>query len=655
MERKSAITGGVVGERRTATEPGPILAEEVPFPYKGAAIGFLTLPFLILWIHHAEFRLGGTAGHTALANTSLPVAPFFSLLLIVMVRGLIKRLSRRWRLGVRDLILAYIIGAATTGIASSGGIHFLVPALAAPVYYASPENNWKELIWEQIPHWFIPWEPAVARGFFVGGRPVPWGDWLPIILVWSSFLIAILLATLGLCFLFYAQWAVRERLSFPTAHIALSIASGGGNLWRHKGLWSGLIVSFVIGSLNTASRNVPLLPLIDVRGERFDLGAVLLGRPWNAIGWTPAAFYPFVIGIGYFLTTEILLSCWLFYAFVKLQRILSAALGLDALGRGGFHTYPYTEHQGAGAFLAIFALSLWLGRKHLFSDARQWSPLPLSMTVISLVYVTGFAVVAGMRLLTAVALFFLSLAYISVATRIRAEVGSPWLFGPQMDPNNLVSQTLGTGPLTPRELTVMAFLRNITTFDLRCHPMPHQMDALKLASLLGLPAKGIIYSLAPATVLVVPFAFATALSLLYQLGGAAKADQWRIFMGRQPFDQVASVLRSPLEPDLRETAAVALGFCMTLLLSFVRSRWVEFRLHPFGYAIANTETLNRIWLPYAIAWAVKSFVLRYFGPKTYRSLMPFFLGLVVGDFAHGGLWTLVGCLVPNFRVYPMNW
>jgi vacuolar-type H+-ATPase subunit I/STV1 len=47
--------------------------------------------------------------------------------------------------------------------------------------------------------------------------------------------------------------------------------------------------------------------------------------------------------------------------------------------------------------------------------------------------------------------------------------------------------------------------------------------------------------------------------------------------------------------------------------------------------------------------------LRYFGSKTYRALVPFFVGLILGDFAHGGLWTLVGCLVPNFRVYPMNW
>ncbi|MCS7224961.1 MAG: hypothetical protein NZ959_10480 [Armatimonadetes bacterium] len=629
--------------------------EEASFPLKGLLIGFAILPLLVLWIHDAEFRLGGTAGHTALANTSLPVAPFFAFLVLVVLNSLLKRLLPRWRLDRRDLLMVYLVGAATTGIASSGGLHFLVPALASPVYYASPENNWRELIWSHIPQWFIPWEPAVIRGFFIGGQKVPWTDWSRVIFVWSLFLIGVLLTTLFLCLFLYRQWAERERLSFPTAHIAVGLADERRGLWQGRGFLFGFAIPFFIGTWNTAARNLPFLPLIDVRGERFNLEAVFVDRPWNAIGWTPVAFYPFVIGLGYFLTTEILLSCWLFYLIVKVERILAAAFGLDALGRGGFNTYPYTEHQGAGAFLAIIGISLLLGRRHLIKDAGRYGPVPVVIFLVGLFFLIGFALLGGMRLVTATSLILLSLAYMTVATRIRGEVGSPWLFGPQVDPNNLLTTSFGTAALTPRELTVMAFLRNITTFDLRCLPMPHQMDALKMASLSGVSQRAVVTSLFIATVFVVPFAFATVLALLYKLGGSAKADQWRILMGRQPFDQLAAYLRSPVEPDPRESVAVGLGFLVTVLLNGIRSRWVHFPLHPFGYAIANSQTLDRIWLPYTIAWAIKSFVLRYLGTRVYRGLMPFFLGLIVGDFAHGGLWTLIGCLLTNFKVYPMNW
>jgi hypothetical protein len=36
-----------------------------------------------------------------------------------------------------------------------------------------------------------------------------------------------------------------------------------------------------------------------------------------------------------------------------------------------------------------------------------------------------------------------------------------------------------------------------------------------------------------------------------------------------------------------------------------------------------------------------------------RSL-PFFLGLILGDFLNGGFWTLLGCFAGT-NVYPINW
>ena len=112
-------------------------------------------------------------GHTALANTSLPVAAFFSLMVLTALNGIVSRIFPSFALSQGELLTVYAIAAATTGIASSGGVHFLVPALTAPIYYASPENNWRELILPHIPWWFIPQDRAAVIAFYTGSdRPL---------------------------------------------------------------------------------------------------------------------------------------------------------------------------------------------------------------------------------------------------------------------------------------------------------------------------------------------------------------------------------------------------------------------------------------------------------------------------------------------------
>jgi hypothetical protein len=60
--------------------------------------------------------------------------------------------------------------------------------------------------------------------------------------------------------------------------------------------------------------------------------------------------------------------------------------------------------------------------------------------------------------------------------------------------------------------------------------------------------------------------------------------------------------------------------------------------------------------PGAIAWLAKVFTLRYGGLKAYRGALPFFLGLILGDFLAGGLWTLIGCLTGvSFAYFMQIW
>jgi hypothetical protein len=42
-----------------------------------------------------------------------------------------------------------------------------------------------------------------------------------------------------------------------------------------------------------------------------------------------------------------------------------------------------------------------------------------------------------------------------------------------------------------------------------------------------------------------------------------------------------------------------------------------------------------------IAWMIKSAVLRYGGPRWYRKTLPFFLGMILGQYISGGMWIII--------------
>jgi hypothetical protein len=49
----------------------------------------------------------------------------------------------------------------------------------------------------------------------------------------------------------------------------------------------------------------------------------------------------------------------------------------------------------------------------------------------------------------------------------------------------------------------------------------------------------------------------------------------------------------------------------------------------------------RLWLPIFLAWAIKAVILRYGGLRGYRAALPFFIGLVLGEFAAGFIRTIL--------------
>lgn len=125
-------------------------------------------------------------------------------------------------------------------------------------------------------------------------------------------------------------------------------------------------------------------------------------------------------------------------------------------------------------------------------------------------------------------------------------------------------------------------------------------------------------------------------------------------MGRVPFDRVTAYINNPTKADVSGIMAMAFGAGFTFLLSYLRTKFFWWPFHPAGYVLANTGTMYWLWCPFLLAWLCKVLIIRYGGIKGYRIALPFFLGLVLGDYITSSLWALAGSIlgIHMYRCFP---
>ena len=60
--------------------------------------------------------------------------------------------------------------------------------------------------------------------------------------------------------------------------------------------------------------------------------------------------------------------------------------------------------------------------------------------------------------------------------------------------------------------------------------------------------------------------------------------------------------------------------------------------------------MNVTWSCLFMSWLVKWLILQYGGVVRHRKIAPFFLGLILGEFTIGSLWTILGIIagIPTY-------
>ena len=77
---------------------------------------------------------------------------------------------------------------------------------------------------------------------------------------------------------------------------------------------------------------------------------------------------------------------------------------------------------------------------------------------------------------------------------------------------------------------------------------------------------------------------------------------------------------------------------------WLRQTFASWPLHPIGFAVAGNWGMQEVWCPFFVAWLIKVTTLRGGGIRLYRALLPFFLGVLLGDFLIPMGWAVIGLL-----------
>ena len=593
-----------------------------------------------------------------LTNTAIPIiAVLFLFAMTAVAVPVLGALHRRLAFSRSEVITVYGMMLVGSTIVTGFTGHFL-SVITGAMYYASPENDWRALFVEHQHPWVTPTDPEAVQYLYEGlpqGMAVPWSAWALTLAVWMPFMAALYWVVLCLAVLLRGQWIDNERLLFPLTSLPLAMTQDPGKssslfspLLRSRLMWLGFAVPLLLHSWNSLSAYHDGIQPLALTGS-FSL---LQGQVW-----VPFRLNLPIIGVGYLMSLGVSFSVWFFFVLGLVQTWVFTRVGLD-IGAGDVWNSgggpAAIMHQQAGALVVLVGFVLWTARRHLAGLVRRaldhgggggevMAPrtallgLPAGVAVV-----VAWLVLTGLSLFVAVLLVLGALiVYIGVA-RVICEAGLPGVQTP-MVPQAFITRgfgpgVLGLGNMTGLGLsTVWVGAGGLTTMT------SAMLHTFKLKATAGeRPDRRLPWIFLAAIVVGMAGSIWVTMGISYAHGGI-NLHGW-FFEGapRWPLRYMASVYNDPESSFSPRMLFTGLGGGFMGLLLFLRQRLPWWPLHPIGYPIATTYPIvSYDWFALFLAWVLKGLALRHGGVRTYRSLLPFFLGLILGEFSTACLWVFI--------------
>ena len=627
---------------------------------RAVLLGLFLTVLNVLWVTQVEVR------YYMLDGSSLPlfITPVFLLFVLVAANGLTNALPalRRFALRQEEMLTAYLMAVVSNTFAGHDMLQNLFGQITAPYHFAA-QNQWQDVFISRLPkflfvsdkdaltYWYrgnTP--PIIAAGYFV--------HWSVPLALWGGFFL--LLAFLFACMTVIVRkaWTENEKLAFPIIQLPLLMTEPGGAFFKQPLMWVGFGFAFVTGLINGVHQlypSVPENPWIKL----YDVGQFFTSPPLNAIRdyGMQTSLYPFAIGLAYLIPLDLAFSCWFSYLLARGYFVFGRATGLDSASAGA--GWPYLKEISAGAWIGVAVAIVWSNRKYLTeafdrafgrSDTAdndpvenrryRWAFIGLAIGAVLLMVWSAFL---GISPGVAAAFFGIFFALSLAITRVRAEFGTPHEIV-SVKPADILVTLMGTRALGDASLIGM---QSMYWFNrgYRCHPMPNLLEGYKMAEGRKMPFAQLLGVFALAAVVSLVATFAANYFTTYGAGATAKAAGYKLWVGNEAFNQLSAWVKFGQPAAAGSLWFFIGGLCVTAILAYLRQTFLWWPLHPTGFALGISYAMNYFWFCVFVAWLAKLFITRYGGMDAHKKAVPFFLGLVLGDYTIGALWSLLGMVL----------
>jgi len=583
----------------------------------------------------------------------------FTLMVVMILNYLIRRMTPRLALRQDELLVLYVMLSLITTMMGVDILQPVIGVLGHAFRFATLENEFRELFWDYIPEWLTVSDTRALRGYYEGDSSLYLVEnlkvWIPVVLAWLLLFLVLGFIFLCLNVILRRQWTEREKLTYPITQLPLDVTSPVSGFFRNKRMWIGFAIAASISLLNGISFLYPSMPSLPVTRRSFGFAE----RPLSFYGGMTVAFYPFAIGLMFLMPLDVLFSTAFFYGLYRNERALAEALGWRISA-----DVPYLNEQTVGAFIALGICFFWIGRQHfkaVFKSAFKrkpelddsQEPLPYRFAVwgfvLGLILFAFLLNRAGMAPWLASAFAALFLITPLISTRIRAESGIFVHAYHHQAPRYMLIDALGTRRLGTKNLTALSVC--FFNRDYRTQQMPHQLEAFSISEQANISPRRMVAAILIAVTLGVILGFWLQLHFFYKFGAdSGHFNSWSTGYGKQFFGRLRNYIYRPSNTDPIRLLFMGIGFCFMVMLVSLRVRFFWLPLHPLGYAMASNQEMSDLWAPILICLLLKWLILKYGGIWSYRRAVPFFLGLVLGDFLMGITWSLLSIAL-NIRMY----
>ncbi len=588
-------------------------------------------------------------------------ALFVFFFLVAVINVILKLIGPKVAFNAGELILIYIMMMTSCAVTGMGLTHYQIPLMATLHYFSTPENNWANLVGPHVSGWMIIDDPEAAKYFFEGlpeDMPIPWAVWLKPFAYWSLFFGAFYFTMIALMVILRKQWTHNERLIYPIIQAPLDMIGDESKegllsgFFKNPVMWLGFVFASLITSSIGYHTYYDFIPEINLLYP-----GTVIPMLRDTIQLRFMISFP-VLGFAYLINQDVAFGLWFLDVLAKCLDGVFNTVGLYLR----FRVNDYGGSSGIfsstaiGAMVTLVLYGAWVAREHLRDVVRKaFTRAPdvddsdeilsyraavlglLASVVIMLAWLNSI----GLQLWAGALFLFIAFVIFIAISRLVVEGGLAACRAPLIA-SNFMLYAVGTPALGAQGVTALGYTYGWSS-DIRTFLMASIANGLKL---LDDPRfrgrKRLVFGCIIASLIVsLVVSFGLMLKLAYDVGGVNIHGWFCLGANLLPFNLISTVVSRPIDVTWGLWGNMGLGASLMGILTLLRHKYLWWPLHPLGLAVAGSRVMDWTWFSIFLAWLIKTIVLHYGGPRLFRTLRPFFLGMVLGQFVSAGIWTIV--------------